>query len=246
MHVLLLLRRDAVRTVHMLTASSVPSTDVASTERWASALTYEAPFLYEKLLKNHVVESWAEADTLFREVKRYLVLTAADPTIAWTMYSLRIDEIWHQFILFTRQYIEYCSQNFGRYIQHAPSTAPAVELPQRRAPSTFAMFAGRYAELYGEHLPDPWYDERNVTIDRRIVNPRTGSLDLRDNDDMVELLTADDEPIFAVDRIARPALEFIGRTGTFFVRELPGDLLDEQKIALISTLVECKVVDLAA
>ena len=91
------------------------------------ALAFEAPYLVEKLLKDHVVTSADEAEQLFREVKRYLVLTASDPTVAWGMYSLRIDQVWHQFILFTRQYIEYCRANFGKYIQHAPSTAPPVE-----------------------------------------------------------------------------------------------------------------------
>ena len=232
--------------MHVLDAQLATSTDDTSSERWASALTYEAPFLYEKLLKNHVVESTAEADALFREVKRYLVMTAADPTVSWSMYSLRIDEIWHQFILFTREYIEYCNENFARYIQHAPSTAPPVELAAQREPSTFEMFAARYEDLYAERLPDSWYDERNITLDRRIVNPRVGSFYLRDNDGMVELLAGDAAPIFAVDRIARSALEFICGTATFFVRELPGDLVDEQKIALVSTLVECKVIDLAA
>ena len=93
-------------------------------------------------------------------------------------------------------------------------------------------------------LPELWYDEKNVTLERRIVNSRAGKFTLRDDDDMVELLNAHGEMVFAADRIARTALEFITGTGTFFVRELPGELADEQRIALVSTLVEYKLLDL--
>lgn len=214
-------------------------------EVYSDALAFEAPFLIQKLVKDHVVDSPEEAQALFREVKRYLVLTTADPTVAWAMYSLRIDHIWHQFILFTRQYIDYCSQNFGRYIQHAPSTAPILKGAARLTPSTFGMFADRYEEFFGERLPDLWYDDKNVTLQRRIVNSRASTFSLRDDDDMVELLNGKGEPVFAVDQVARTALEFIVNTGTFFVREIPGELDDDQRIALVSTLVEQKLLDLA-
>jgi len=66
------------------------------------ALTYEAPFLIEKLLKDHIVDTAEEGQALFAEVKKYIVLTRSDETTLWDMYSLRIDEVWHQFILFGR------------------------------------------------------------------------------------------------------------------------------------------------
>ena len=126
------------------------------------------------------------------------------------MYSLRVDHIWHQFILFTREYIDYCRRNFDRYIQHAPSTAPVHEGTARLTPLTFRMFADRYEELFGEPLPDVWYDEKNVTLRRRIVNARAGTYSLRDSEDMVELLNGKGEPIFAVtdrpDRLSSSSL----------------------------------------
>lgn len=212
----------------------------------ASALAFEAPYLIEKLLKDHVVETSSEAEALFREVKRYLVLTASDPSVAWGMYSLRIDQIWHQFILFTREYIEYCRSHFGKYIQHAPSTAPAVKGLPETTPSTLAMFEEKYELLFGEPLPDLWYDERNITLGQRIVNPGLGVFHVQADDDMVELLNKEGEAVFAVDLTARSALEFVARNGTFFVRELPGDLGDDQRIALVSTLVEFRFLKLAS
>ena len=233
-------------TANAIASAGAHSVPQVAAEAQTSALAFEAPYLTEKLLKDHVVETSSEAEALFREVKRYLVLTAADPSVAWGMYSLRVDQIWHQFILFTRQYIEYCRSHFGKYVQHAPSTAPAVEGLPETTPSTLAMFEERYELLFGEPLPDLWYDERNVTLGRRIVNPGLDVFHVHVGEDMVELLNQDGEPVFGVDPGARSALEFIARNGTFFVRELPDELGEDQKVALVSTLVEFRLLKLAS
>lgn len=45
-----------------------------------AALDYEAPFVIEKLLKDHVADTADEAQELFAKVKRYLVLHEIDRT----------------------------------------------------------------------------------------------------------------------------------------------------------------------
>lgn len=76
------------------------------------ALHHRAPFLIEKLLNEHVVETADEAEALFTEVKRFLVLNQVNRSRIWKMYSLRIDEVWHQFVLFTAEYIEFWKMYF--------------------------------------------------------------------------------------------------------------------------------------
>jgi hypothetical protein len=88
------------------------------------ALNHEAPFLIEKLVKDRIVETASEAEALFTEVKRFLVLAQADNTAKLQMYSRRVDECWHQFVLFTAQYFEFCQRYFGRYVPHRPGNAP--------------------------------------------------------------------------------------------------------------------------
>src|ERR1044072_5387224 len=81
------------------TGKSVSTTAGSAAEQACSpALTYEAPFLIEKLMKDRVVESVDEGEALFREVKRYLVMVAADRSAVWSMYSLRVDQAWLNFI----------------------------------------------------------------------------------------------------------------------------------------------------
>jgi hypothetical protein len=210
-------------------ASAVSPAPAASA---MDALDYEAPFLIEKLLKAHIAESAEEAEALFR----------VDETKIWEMNSLRVDEAWHQFILFTAQYADFCQRFFGRYIHHSPSNAPNVEDPKQRPVASFAMFAERYEELFGSPLPDIWYDERSVTVDRRVVNENSRLLTVRDEGEDVHLLAPGGDVLMTVNALAREALDFLARTGAFYVRELPGGLTDEEKVALVAMLVEHRII----
>jgi hypothetical protein len=212
------------------------------------ALDYEAPFLIDKLVKNRFVDTPVEAGALFTEVKRYLVLTHVDRTKSWTMHSVCVDEAWHQFVLFTVEYSTFCSKYFGRYRHHAPSNAPG-NAPDTgsggRAKATLAEFSERYRDIFGIGLPRTWDDSSWVTPHRRIVNGRCGQLALDLADGMVELIDSDGQAFFRVSHTAREALRFIACTGAFYVRELPGDLTDEEKVAMVSALVKMKVLRVA-
>jgi hypothetical protein len=210
------------------------------------ALQYEAPFLIEKLLKDHIVESLEEGQALFSEVKKFLVLIESDSSVVWEIYSLRIDEVWHQFILFTQEYSYFCKRFFGTYLEHSPSNAPELKTPSQTEVSSFKLFMRRYEELFGNPLPEIWYDEKNITVRRRVVNYGVGILRLRGEGEMIDLVTPAGHIVLSVNEFARGALKFITQTGAFYVRELPGDLDDEEKVALVATLVECKVLRLAA
>lgn len=211
----------------------------------SEALAYKAPFVIEKLLKARIAETAEEAESLFLEAKKYIVLAQSDDTKIWQMHSLRVDEAWHQFILFTAQYADFCQRFFGRYIHHAPSNAPKLEKARATPVASFAEFRARYEELFGSLPPDVWYDERSITLERRVLNERAGLLTLRGEPDVVELVTPEGEVLMAVNEIAREALAFVARTAAFHVRELPGELSDDEKVALTATLVEYRILRVA-
>jgi hypothetical protein len=217
------------------------STIVDGPAEFSGALEYQAPFLIEKLQKDHVVASASEAEALFTEVKRYLVLTRLDDDVSWQMYSIRVDEVWHQFVLFTREYAMFCDEHLGGFAHHRPSNAP--ELPGSRdlQPSTFRGFRARYREMFGQELPDCWFDEHSVTLDRRLINDKVGRLLIAESAGRVSLLNENAAVVFEIDSLAGEAVSFIARTGTFYVRELPGDLTDEERIAIAATLVESRL-----
>lgn len=84
------------------------------------------------------------------EVVKFLALAAAEPKRACTP-SRRVDLAWHEFILFTRTYFEFCQEHFGRYIHHDPARAGV---------SCFAQYLDTlrcYRLTFGE--PEPaWWD----------------------------------------------------------------------------------------
>jgi hypothetical protein len=58
---------------------------------------------------------------------------------------------------------------------------------------------------------------------------------------MVELINPRGDVLFRVNEFAHDALAFVARTPAFYVRALPPQLTDNEKVALIATLVEYKV-----
>jgi len=204
-----------------------------------AVMAFEAPYLIEKLCKEHIVDSVADAAALFTEVKRYLLLCHHDRSHGWSMYSLHIDECWHQFALYTTEYAAFCRRYFGKYLHHSPSNSPPPEI----APPPEAGvedFAARYAEVFGESLPDLWWDDRSLTSRRRVVNYHGGNLAVHVDGDRAELRYQSAEESVVVIRLASraaPALQFIADTGAFYIRELPGGLDDGEQVAICAPLV---------
>ncbi len=84
--------------------------------------SFEAPYLQEKLLSDAKFSSTEGYQEAFTEFKRYIALMGLHGKKA-SMASEKVDEVWHQFILFTPQYHEFCEQMFGEYLHHVPKTS---------------------------------------------------------------------------------------------------------------------------
>lgn len=215
-------------------------TDVvtASARRRPELFAYRAPFVIDKLLMNKTVATAHEAEVLFRELARYLWLVESDRTRAYPMFSLRVDEAWHQFVLFTIEYADFCQCFFGRFLHHAPANAPVTHTAPE---ATWDEFAAAYSALYGEPPHEVWNDAASVCGPRRVIRDREVSVRL--NDGKAELV--DGETVLVrVDAWGEPALRFIARHGIFYVRELPGLDLDD-RIALCRALVASRTLRVA-
>jgi len=60
-----------------------------------------------------------EIRDLFQETKKFIAI-CTEPNIYVNDDLLIIDEMWHNFILFTPAYAEFCQQFFQRFIHHIP------------------------------------------------------------------------------------------------------------------------------
>ena len=70
--------------------------------------------------------SEAEAEDIFTETKKFLYLCQL-PGIFIPDELLIVDEMWHNFILFTKEYQQFCDRHFGRYFHHLPASKAEKE-----------------------------------------------------------------------------------------------------------------------
>ena len=97
-------------------------------------LAYQNPAVLKLYVQNYP-NNRLSAEDAFRETLQYLWLSvkhtldrAAQPDNAdipprcIMLRSMReIDEMWHEFILFTRDYSDFCQHYFGEYLHHLPN-----------------------------------------------------------------------------------------------------------------------------
>lgn len=212
-----------------------------------NALSFPAPFLIDKLLKTGIFSTAAEAEANFTELKKYLIIVSSNRKRVWSIYSVRIDSVWHEFILFTEAYAEYCKNHFGLYIHHSPSNAPQAEGSTPKPIESWDSFCAEYVRLFGSSPPsDVWNDAHGLTQSHRVVNEAATELMVRRVGNEVELIGPRQTPILAVNDLACDAMEFICRTRSFYVRELPGDLSADEKIGLVTVLMKSNLLRLAS
>ena len=85
--------------------------------------SFTAPYLQEKLRTDEVVTDPAAYEQAFGEFKKYAALsTMHDKPLGMT--SKEVDAVWHQFVLFTREYAAFTETVLdGDFLHHSPKTS---------------------------------------------------------------------------------------------------------------------------
>ncbi len=111
----------------------------------------------------------AEAEVLFLDVKKYLYLCAS--TAGGLAPPPRIDAGWHEFLMYTRDYRDFCMDSFGNFIHHTPTPALLPHLISD--PSATVDLAG----MAFNALSHNWGigQNRNATCDSRNNRPAIGN-----------------------------------------------------------------------
>lgn len=95
-------------------------------DRRYAQLTYVGAYKFPSAVQARFAEDWNELSAAdraeaFEGLRDYFAICAADPERRAGMPSRIVDEAWHTFILFTRDYTDFCQNAFGTYLHHAPS-----------------------------------------------------------------------------------------------------------------------------
>jgi len=110
------------------------------------ALSYTNEDILQRLMIEAEI-SREEAKELFQDTLKFLVLTRQCAKLS---PSARIDLGWHNLILFTREYADFCQQYFGEFIHHEPGSGLTHTGPMMDVTET-AEFALR---VYGNVSPN--------------------------------------------------------------------------------------------
>lgn len=110
---------------------------------------YDLWFIVERVREKGTLSA-QRADEAVTEFRKYMALIALGNK-ELGMHSADVDEIWHNFILFTREYAEFCKKICGEMIHHRPNTSRRPELP----PASVSEFQIAYTKFFGP-LPPIW------------------------------------------------------------------------------------------
>lgn len=113
-------------------------------------MSYDHPALVQRLEEKLGI-SRDGADELLDDTKRFLFLCGT--TTGILAPPPRIDEGWHQFILYTKEYHDFCHRFFGRFIHHLPKTADEVLKSDGSAVRTTLATARKFL---GDSLSTNW------------------------------------------------------------------------------------------
>jgi hypothetical protein len=103
-----------------MTAATIPPATIAD------VLAYHHP----GVVRRYATEQHAspeEAEDVFRETLKWLYLCACacreGVSCAMTPELAKLDEMWHTFLMFTRDYEDFCEHYFGFFLHHVPTEA---------------------------------------------------------------------------------------------------------------------------
>jgi len=130
----------------------------------AEVLAYRHPGVVRRYAKEQHA-SREEAEEIFQETLKWLYLCGCslreDVSCAMTPEIVKLDEMWHTFLMFTRDYADFCERYFGGFLHHVPNEdeeearAEEAEAVREQLERQF----GLVYDVLGEDTLKRWYEE---------------------------------------------------------------------------------------
>lgn len=68
-----------------------------------------------------------------------------------------IDQMWHVFLLYTRDYADFCQRHFGEFLHHQPDLVPIFEKEGFKFETNLEKFLNYNFDLFGENVIRRWF-----------------------------------------------------------------------------------------
>lgn len=117
----------------------------------------------DEALRELVLRKTAQDQSMWNQTLIFLALVSFRPLQSKIVPPLRIDEVWHYFILCTKQYHHLCCEAAGRYLDHVPDALCVG--PKRK--NWFRNWARLTSFLDGripEYNESVWHDPEDFRI----------------------------------------------------------------------------------
>lgn len=89
--------------------------------------------LFDKLQKKHPQLTFKECQLVSHALRQYFLTHLKSGKKYVSMPSQVVDDLWHEFILHTREYQIFCQSGFGQFFHHTPAAALTAAKGQSNA-----------------------------------------------------------------------------------------------------------------
>lgn len=81
------------------------------------------PGLLERFAEKHPALTPVQRQQVERGLRQFFIVHLHSGCDYVSMPSRVVDDLWHEFILYTREYRDFCRRAFGKFLHHLPSAA---------------------------------------------------------------------------------------------------------------------------
>jgi len=130
----------------------------------AEVLAYRHPGVFRRYAREQHA-SQEEAEEIFQETLKWLYLCGCglreDVSCAMTPEIAKLDVMWHTFLMFTRDYADFCERYFGVFLHHVPNEdeEEAREEGAEAVREQLERHFGLVYDVLGEDTLKRWYEE---------------------------------------------------------------------------------------
>lgn len=139
-------------------------------------LSYQHPAVVRRFQKEHPEKAHL-AEQLFSDLlrffwtsKKHLLEREKSPENESLQFTFimddemrDIDQIWHVFLLYTQDYMDFCDKYFGEFLHHQPDIVPTFKKGSFDFESNLQKFLSYVYDELGEDVVERWFSQSLAT-----------------------------------------------------------------------------------